>query len=63
MNFEATPDVAAVWAEMARRAELALMASPAGDGGFDVFGYGLGGESGVVGLSGEASGTQAAGVE
>ena len=33
MFFEATPYVAAVWAEMARRAEVALIASPAGADG------------------------------
>ena len=54
MSFEATPDVAAVWAEMARRAELPLMASPAGDGGLDVFGGGREGGSGVVGLVGDS---------
>jgi hypothetical protein len=57
MFFEASPDVAAVWAEMARRAELPLIASPAGDGGLDVFGVGLGGESGVVGGTVEMAGS------
>lgn len=63
MFFKATPDVAAVWAEMARRAELSLIASPAGaevEGRLtpcrEV-------DGGLVGLTVAGSDTAAAGVE
>ena len=58
MNFEATPDVAAVWAEMARRAEVASSASPAGEGLEGRLTHCSGVDGGLVGLS---DGTEANG--